>query len=334
MTIRELLLYPLSLLYRGGTILHRRRSRPARFDIPIITVGGISAGGSGKTPVVRELIKLLQNKYFIILLTRGYGRSSSEEVLWKGGTQLPAVSTIGDEPLLLGKSLRNGVIGVNNNRATMLRSILGKYPDLHSPMVILDDGFQHHSILSNYTIVLLDDYSASQKYLLPAGYLREPHSALQRADVILVTSTMGEEIAQREGGTKPQILHIEFTTDTPYQWKSGLQLPREGKQATLVTGIARSERVVKALQEEQISINNHLKYRDHHSYSQTDVQHIVRTMKKHNASVLITTEKDAVKLEQFPELEDLLYVLPLNVSFKEEQLLLNSITHMYSLKTG
>ncbi|MCE2502581.1 MAG: tetraacyldisaccharide 4'-kinase [Chlorobi bacterium] len=332
MTPQELLLYPLSLLYRSATTLHRYGARSRSFQVPIISVGGISAGGSGKTPIVRELINLLQQNYFIIILTRGYGRLSKEEIVWTAGEPIPNASLFGDEPMLLGKSLRNGMIGVGKNRSELLERILNERPKLQKPLVILDDGFQHYSIARDFNLILFDDFSATERFLLPAGYLREPHSALERADCILVTSLTAEAIARKNGRRKPDILQVQYITDRLYNWKSGIQLTSQGPRVVLVTGIARPERVVVALEKHSISIAKHLKYKDHHLYSRGDIRKILGDMKRYNAEIIISTEKDAVKLEQFPELENVLYVLPLNVTFAEPYFLLNSITKRINRK--
>ena len=333
MSLREILLYPLALLYKIGTIIHRRGTSQRSFQIPVISVGGISAGGSGKTPVVRELIRLLQDDYFIILLTRGYGRSSNEEIIWKSEDRLPDAEIIGDEPALLGTSLSNGMIGVGKNRSQILEGIVKNIRDLTNAIAILDDGFQHYRIARDVDIVLFDDYSASQRCLLPAGYLRERHTALNRADLILVQSSHGESIAKESIQGKGQVSYVEFIPSTLCQWKFGTAL-QDGidRKGLLVTGIARPERVVTSLEKYPINVVKHLKYRDHHRYSTTDLDTILKEMARHSADIIVTTEKDAVKLGSFAQLEEYLYVLPLNARFKDQDDLLQSIRERVNRK--
>ena len=323
MKLRNAILFPLSLMYRLGGRIHRYvvSSRAEHFSIPVLSVGGISAGGSGKTPFVRALIDLLQEKYYLIILTRGYGRVEKGEVVLNGGEE-GSPDMIGDEPSLLARSLINGLIGVGSNRAALLRKILEEHSLPDNSLVILDDGFQHYQLARDIDIVLIDEQTPNERFLLPAGYLRESPSSLSRAGILVVTNEKGEQMAERHARPETLILRSHSEVSSPIHWQSGKKWEGEKGPVILVTGIARPERVRTGLQSEGFMIAAHRKFRDHHRYTQTDIRSIQHWIRSHHAIALITTEKDAVKLERFPELAQLLYVLPLKTVIREEEQLL------------
>ena len=334
MNLRELILSPLALLYRIGGVIDRQRSlkRRASFPVPVISVGGITAGGSGKTPFVRELISLMQDEYEIILLTRGYGRSSRMPVIWKAGERIPSPEVIGDEPALLARSIRNGILGVGSNRTDVLQEILqGK--QLPQSLVLLDDGFQHYPMHRDLDIVLVDDRAAQERFLLPAGYLREPRSALRRADILIASSDEAAEMAERYSGESSSIFRVSYHTPHIIHWESGKKLNESGQPILLVTGIARPERVLAASGTHNIEIVGHARYRDHHAYTRKDVRKLMQQVESMGAEYILTTEKDAVKLQRFQELQELLYVLPLSVRIEDQQrlqsILRNTINRTY-----
>lgn len=317
------LLSPLSSLYGLAARLDRlRKVRRARtFPIPVLSVGNIIAGGSGKTPVTIELVRKLSTEYDVIVLTRGYGRESSGQILWRAGEPIPPASQMGDEPHLIARSMKNGWIGVGADRSEALQRILAELPSSARPLAILDDGFQHHQLNRSLDIVIVDDRTASERRLLPAGYLREQHTALGRADILLVTSDAAESCARHYGRSDALICCVEYTPGIISHWRTGRRPAPERCSALLVTGIAAPERVLKSAKIAGIQVLDAMPFRDHHQYSERDVVRIMERYRHCGADVILTTEKDAVKLESFPELEESLHVLTLQVSFHTPDML-------------
>lgn len=325
---------PLSLLYGRLARLDRvRKARNARtFDVPVVSVGGITAGGSGKTPVIRYLAGLLSDDYHVIILSRGYGRSVSERIVWTAGQPLPGPDIMGDEPNLLARSLSAGTIGIDSDRGGTLDEILRTTAFERPPLVLLDDGFQHHRLARDLDIVIVDERTVRERDLIPAGYLREPHSALERADIILVGSESGKALAVQHAGPETMVLRLETESGGVVNWISRQPKPPEGQRAVLVTGIARPERVVDSAERAGWEITSHMRYNDHRRYSEADVADILRRMTETGAELLLTTEKDAVKLERFDRLQEFLYVLTLQVDISDADLLWERIRRVASGK--
>lgn len=186
----QLLLYPLSICY--GLIVHGRNLlfdfgilASKKFPLPVISVGNLSVGGTGKTPHIEYLIKLLIDNYKIATLSRGYGRKS------KGFIEASIqnnVFDIGDEPMQFVNKFSEVVVSVDEKRATGIQQLLATHPELQ--VILLDDAFQHRYVKPGLSI-LLTDYSRlyMADYLLPCGTLREFGTGAQRADLIVVTKT-------------------------------------------------------------------------------------------------------------------------------------------------
>lgn len=187
------ILYPFSLLYSGLQRLDRVWKERAQYTspLPVISVGSLSAGGSGKTPLCIQIIQQLQVRYHCILLSRGYGRDADQDVVWESHDALPNANVIGDEPALMAGVMNNGTIAVSTRRARLLSKIDRKYPE---SMVLLDDGFQHYGLARDLDILILDDSAATLPRVLPVGMLREHPRAISRADIILVYSDLGGDL--------------------------------------------------------------------------------------------------------------------------------------------
>lgn len=310
-------LRPFSFLYGllARVDKYRKQRTVQSFSLPVISVGAITAGGSGKTPVTRALVARLEQEYHVIVLTRGYGREKSAPVIWNVGEPLPSPALIGDEPALIARSMKRGAIAVGPDRAANLQSVIDLLPASAKPVAILDDGFQHYRLRRDVDIVVVDDRTVSERHLLPAGYLREKGAGLGRAHVLLTTSPAAAEFAKRFKGEGAEVFSIEFTSGDVRNWKTGekVQGGTNGLTAVLVTGIARPERVKNSAESAGIRVLSHLQFRDHHRYNQQDVQQVLNKFERTDADMVLTTEKDAVKLEAFSSLEKSLHVLTLQV---------------------
>jgi tetraacyldisaccharide 4'-kinase len=247
-------------------------------DIPVIVVGNLIAGGTGKTPMVAWIARELSEKYRVAVLSRGYGRRTRGFLLLDEGS---TPETVGDEPMELRLLLPGIHLAVDKNRKRGIQNLTsGKYGK--TDLILMDDGFQHRRVTPGYSIIL-DDFNrpVRSEKLLPAGLRREPLSALKRADLIIETK---KQISFDSGQTSSRII--------------------------LITGIANSQRLADEISKSGLLLH-HLKFPDHHRYKRADAEWIRKTYKSslnpqgQDPALLLTTGKDFVKLSRMPELSDL-----------------------------
>jgi tetraacyldisaccharide 4'-kinase len=253
-------------LYDRGVFKVRKLARP------VVSIGNISVGGSGKTPFVIALGELLQQRGIEFdVLSRGYGRRSTEiAVVDPNGTP----EQFGDEPLLIARKLRAPVIvGADRYQAGLLAE-----KRFSSKLHLLDDGFQHRRLHRDFDIVLLpaEDQRGS---LLPTGRLREPLSALKRADAIVLP----------DSSEKP--LHAKSV----WRARRQVEIAADGRLIAFC-GIARPRQFFDALQAAHQEIAGTLAFRDHHRYTQRDIDRLLDLKKQTGAPGFVTTEKDAINL--------------------------------------
>lgn len=311
----------------------------------LIGIGNLSLGGSGKTPMVIYLAKLLSKAHVVAVLSRGYKRKSSGFQVINNQT---SVATAGDEPYLLHRLFSanpNVIIAVCANRAAGIAHIQTLRPD--TQIILLDDAFQHRRITANLNIVVTPfDQPFFTDYLLPMGRLREPRQEIARADIIIVTKSPSNLTKEQINKIKTTIkathpnLHnipIFFTSLIHHHpiatWTNQKQqLP---PSLLLVTGIADPLPLYTYLEKKGHSIT-HLAFRDHHWFQYRDIMKIIDTFQKipHRYKAIITTEKDYVRLID-PSWEKLLTALPLfyiaiDIGFipeQEELLFHTTISH-------
>jgi tetraacyldisaccharide 4'-kinase len=280
------ILAPLSWVY--GSVVRSRNARfdksaPHRLRWPVISVGNLSVGGTGKTPFVIALAKLLQReKYQVDVLSRGYGRAQDtvERVDPAG-----SAARFGDEPLLIAQTAGVPVyVGASRYAAGLLAEsdLAGEGSHLH----LLDDGMQHRRLARDIEIVLLHR-SDQQQRLLPAGRLREPLSSLGRADVIVLRQEDEELTSQLR----------RYTRSDCHFWlvRRKLTLANKRQKALAFCAIARPEEFFQALATAGVGITERMAFRDHHSYMTADMERLAALGK--GCDALITTQKDAVKLD-------------------------------------
>jgi len=258
--------------YDRGFLKSHRLSRP------VISVGNISVGGSGKTPFVIMLGELLKQRGIAFdVLSRGYGRETRGTIIVdpKGTAR-----HFGDEPLLIARRLGCPVIlGESRYQAGKLAEAqaLGTCPQLH----ILDDGFQHRSLARDFDIVLLTEQDLRDR-LLPIGRLREPLTSLHRAAAIVLT----EEI---DPAQLPAVKNI-------WRIRRSLTIPTAPKTPIAFCGIARPRKFVDQLRAIGIQPIAEKFYRDHHKYTPNDIRDLIELRDRNHADAFITTEKDAINL--------------------------------------
>jgi tetraacyldisaccharide 4'-kinase len=322
----HLLLYSLSIIY--GMITALRNSlydygilKSKTHNIPIICIGNLSVGGSGKTPHTNYIAKLLSTNYKVAILSRGYGRKSSGFNYVELDS---ATSAVGDEPLQLKRNNSDCIVAVNNNRNKGVEKILIDHPGTN--IILLDDGFQHRRIKAGLNIIVTPFYKPFIKdNLLPLGTLREPANEATRADIILVSKTP-KNTNPNEKKEIIENLNLKahqkgyFSSIIYHKYKclqSNTELKNEEEYSiTLVSGVANPTPLVNHLQEEGRKVNL-ITFADHHNYTSKDIEKILLTHKKDKSTkkLILTTEKDATKLKQFwiNFKADNVYYIPMNV---------------------
>ena len=327
----RLILYPFSVLYAIITnlrnLLFDAGILPSKtFDIPIICIGNLSVGGTGKTPLTSYIISLLEENK-VAVLSRGYGRSTSG--YQKVSTESKA-EKVGDESLWLKQKHPNCLVMVDENRKKAIEKIIKNHPEIE--VILLDDAFQHRSVKAGFNI-LITDYNLPyyKNFLLPMGTLRESKESSKRADIIVVSKSPKDLNPTEKKGIIQQ-LGI-FITQKCYfsqikysNWKCMTTnkdfVVEEKYSITLVTGIANATALLENLKNNGHSVS-HLAYADHHKYSAKDMEDILNKYRADNSAkkLILTTEKDAVKLRKFEkEFEDAnIYFAPIEVAFAEKE---------------
>lgn len=254
--------------------------RARRLSWPVISVGNISVGGSGKTPFVIMLGELLRQRGIEVdVLSRGYRRATTGVLrVDPGGTP----EQFGDEPLLIARKLGCPVFVGEDRFDAGLEAEETTGDSQTNRVHLLDDGFQHRQLHRDLDIVLLNQEDLSDK-LLPAGRLREPLSALQRADVVVVDQDFPRDQLPRGDF---QVWTIE----------RNLFVPKSARPVIAFCGIARPQRFFSALRKHGLDVREEIVFRDHHRYTPDDVARLTTARARHPGSQLITTEKDAVNL--------------------------------------
>lgn len=323
LSLLQPVLLPLSWLYAIGARLDaRRRARRAfRSALPVISVGNIGSGGSGKTPLVQLLVERLQSDAPVLVLSRGYGRNGTEQVVWRVGEPAPDPETFGDEPALLARSMRRGAIAVGRDRGALLEALEEAFA---GAIVILDDGFQHRQLARDVDIVIVDAPTARSPYrLLPAGRLRELPAALGRADFVIATSLSARSLAAKYC-PPDRIFDAGIAARRVRSVSTGEPL-RHGTPVVLVTGIARPERALQTLLELGMSVERHVSFPDHHRYPRTSLAKIERALSEHAGAALVTTLKDAVKLERVAAFSGRLHVVDVALRINDEERFLRAL---------
>lgn len=306
----RILLFPLSLIYAlivriRNWCYDRKIFGSTSFNLPIICIGNLSVGGTGKSPMVEFLIRLLKDKYEIAILSRGYKRKTAGYAL--AGPDATALD-IGDEPMQFHSKFPDVTVAVGEERMVAIAQLLHDRPGTRA--IILDDAFQHRAVKAGLNI-LLTDYSNlfTRDWWLPSGDLRDAPSSCRRADIIVVTKCKPDltESERREItveiGPLPhqQVYFSAIQYGTPYHITLGTPgVIDETVEVLLVTGIANPDPLKRWL-DQHCETYYELSYGDHHIFSIDDLKAIVRRFNSITAEkkIILTTEKDAVRLIKF-----------------------------------
>lgn len=327
----RIFLLPLSGLYWIGTsfrnlVYNVGLLKSTKFKIPVICVGNLSVGGTGKSPHVILVADIIKEEQETAMLSRGYGRKTTGLRIGNYGSK---VYDIGDEPLQFFTRFKNKiVVAVSENRVLGINYLIKMFK---TEAVIMDDGFQHRRVKPGFSIVLTTfNEPYTRDYLLPAGNLREPRSGAKRADVIIITKCPDAfTIKQRDSilakiNPKPN-QKVYFSKVVYSNAAIGYRFTLESDEwkeydVLLVTGIAKSKPFVEYARSRFKSVE-HLEYPDHHNFSTTDIQEIdekFESMKALN-KLILTTEKDYMRLKDELALIENLFFLPIEVELNDLQ---------------
>lgn len=330
---------PLSWLY--GVVVGLRnllfdlRVLPSeRFGIPVISIGNIIAGGTGKTPHTEFLIRVLSGKYRVAVLSRGYGRRSHGFVI---AGECSDCRSLGDEPYQIYRKFPGITVAVDANRRRGIRRLLALPDDRRPEVILLDDAFQHRYVRPSLSI-LLTDYSRPLHgdCLLPAGRLRENASGIKRADIVVVTKCPKDVC--RHGSRLyssfryKNLLPVfpDFNTVTE---ESLERLKKENYSLMLVAGLANPAPMLDYLKDFTTDLQT-VFYPDHHCFTKKDLERIESGFNKieNRNRLIITSEKDAARLVDNPFVADCLkqyiFELPIEVVFncpEQEKLFIQKI---------
>lgn len=309
------ILFPIVPIYYFVTWLRNKLydlgiKKSISYNFPLICVGNLSVGGTGKTPMIEYLINLLKDDYKLATLSRGYKRKTAGFQLANEDSN---ADSIGDEPFQFYSKFKNSIaIAVDSNRQNGIENLQNSDPEV----ILLDDAFQHRKVKAGFNI-LLTTYAKPyyNDMVLPTGDLREPKNGSERAHFIVVTKCpIGlsdfdkSEIIKR---ISPKAHQSVFFSSIVY---SDMLFSADEPKAlnklddfTLVTGIANARPLVRFLKEKHLSFE-HLNFKDHHDFSQQDINGLK------NKDLIITTEKDFMRLKQYEVLKDKLYYLPITMT--------------------
>lgn len=327
------LLAPAAFLYKAGvTFRHRLFDwgilKSERFDIPVVCIGNITVGGTGKTPMAEMVIAYMSQMHNVALLSRGYGRRT------KGYREVRCDShyrDVGDEPLQIKLKFPEIVVAVCEKRADGIRRIRADHPEVD--LVIMDDGFQHRYVEPKVNIVMIDATRPVQHdKMLPQGTLRDVPEELHRAHYFVVTKCP-ERMAPIDRRILRKVL-IQVAYQKVYFTRFETFMPQplyadeapsgplpQGSAVIALSGIGNPKPFLETLRE-RYDVRSEVTLDDHHVYKVRDMNILKGLLAKHPGAAIVTTEKDAVKLtnrEKVPdEIRRNLYYLPINISFIED----------------
>ncbi len=309
-----ILLYPFAIIYGLITWIRNKLFdwgilKETKFDVPVISIGNLSMGGTGKTPHIEYLISKYKKTYSIAVISRGYGRET------KGFQYVNTndlAENVGDEPLQIKQKFEDIIVAVGENRVDAIRKVLKTHPEIN--LILLDDAFQHRYVKPSLNI-LLTEYSHPfwKDLVVPAGRLREFRCGWKRADAFIITKCPeNRELKIPKYIQAKPIFYSKIIYQSPKIIHGSLS-----KKIVLVTGIANPALLLEYLKDEDYEIIHHFNFLDHHIFSLSDLNEInSRAGANH---LILTTEKDWTRLKPFFENSDLnVGYLPIGIEIENE----------------
>ncbi|MBO9672946.1 MAG: tetraacyldisaccharide 4'-kinase [Sphingobacteriaceae bacterium] len=339
----RLLLLPFSVIY-GMAILIRKKLYDwgvidsVVFDLPVICVGNLAVGGSGKTPTTEYLVRLLAN-YKVAILSRGYGRKTKGFIVADSAS---TAETIGDEPLQYHQKFAGVTVAVCENRVKGIKQLKENHD-----LIILDDAFQHRAVRAGFNILLFEFRKlGTLQFLLPAGNLRDVFSSRKRAEVLLVTKSpvpllhvaQQASINELQPNAGQPVLHSYLKYGDLIHLYHNESLPLKSVkdfEIFLLTGIANPAPLIEELEKYSHNIK-HEEFPDHYAFKEGDIKKFRSAFLAENKKdkIIITTEKDSKRLKA-TGFEDLLvdlpvYYLPIEVElFEEDKIIFDELILNY-----
>jgi len=332
----RILLYPFSFLFGlvvrvRNYLFNKNFFKEEKIDAKILSVGNLTTGGSGKTPLVIYLINLLKESGRKVgVLSRGYGRRTRGYFLVSDGEKIfGSVSDSGDEMLQTVMEC-NVPAAVSENRVEGAKRLIS---DSHIDAIVLDDAYQHRWIARDLNLLLFDQRflnkkSIIEKSLLPSGNLREKFENLNRADLIIVNRKFSNEIIIPQWFLNLSrdkkiftsyyraLKFVDVKSKQSYEIDDFI-----GQKSLVISGIARPYSLLKVLESKKIDIKNKNIFKDHKEYTLKEVEMIRKNFYSTNSHSVLTTQKDAVKLQNFSiELDDIeIFYLKIELAFDQEK---------------
>ena len=330
------LLYGIILIIRNW-LFDKNYLKSSAFNFPIICVGNLAVGGTGKTPMVEYLIRIFGNDYRIATLSRGYKRKTRGFGIANDNT---TALEIGDEPMQFHMKFPSTIVAVGEERLVAIPQLLQERPN--TQVIILDDAFEHRTVRAGLNILLTERKNLySRDLLMPAGDLRDTRTSAKRAQIIIVTKCrQALSIQKRDSIIKElrpkanqSVFFTEIVYGQPYHlFSKATYSLQTGMDMLLVCGIA-SPKPLKEYLTAIVRTYDMLRFPDHHIFSIDDLEEIKKQFEKLRSSnkIILTTEKDSVRLLKFEnELKTYpIYVLPI-----EHQFLFNDADRFYGLVKG
>tara|TARA_R110001599_G_scaffold170952_2_gene361355 strand:+ start:1130 stop:2188 length:1059 start_codon:yes stop_codon:yes gene_type:complete len=335
MKLLRWILFPISVLY-GWLMSFRNhlynigKKPQVEFDRTIISVGNLSMGGTGKTPMVEYLIRLLQKEYSLATLSRGYGRKTRG---YRMASETDTAETMGDEPYQYYRKFGANIsVCVGEERVLAIPSAIMEKEDIE--VFLLDDAYQHRKVARDFNILLSDfNHPFYEDYILPTGELRESRKGAKRADCVIVTKSP-EAIDEQERreikanvktylGEKPVFFsHIEYDKPQLVFEHETQQLAYKG-DVVLLTGIA-DNTVFKSQMASKYNVQKEFIFEDHHNFTSKDMDGIEEYLTKQPIDLpIVTTEKDMVRLLTLAEhslfKKAAVFYIPIRFALEEEE---------------
>lgn len=283
--------------------------KQTKFEIPVISIGNLSMGGTGKTPHIEYFISKYKTKHNIAVVSRGYGRKTKG---FRYVNAMDSAEIVGDEPLQIKNKFDDIMVAVGEKRVDAIQQVLKENPDIN--LILLDDAFQHRYVKPSLNI-LLTEYSNPfwKDLMVPAGRLREFRCGWKRADLIIITKC-------------PETIDLKIPPSIKskpiYFSRIAYQNPilingQFFKKVILVTGIANPLPLLGYLRKNSFEIVHHFNHSDHHTFSNSDISNILSKLDSEKDAMLLTTEKDWMRLKPFLENKDInLAYIPIGVEIE------------------
>jgi tetraacyldisaccharide 4'-kinase len=332
----KIILFPFTLLY--GIVTSTRNLfydikvfKSYEFKLPVISVGNITVGGTGKTPHTEYLIRLLKNQYKVAFLSRGYKRKTND---FRYASENSSVRDIGDEPWQIRHKFPDIIVAVDKDRVNGIRTIQKDYPE--TDVILLDDAFQHRSVKPGINMLLVDyNRPIFNDSLMPSGRLRESTSGKHRADIIIVTkapSVMSAmDIRLFSMNMDPQTHQHVYFTKIKYSApvpvfsdaNNDVDFSDKSLSVLVVTGIASAASLIDHLKKQYSNVEQ-VEFPDHHFFTANNIRLINLRFASlpGEKKIILTTEKDAIRLKALQNAEivhDAWYYIPIEVEFLHDE---------------